>query len=182
MDKKDKQDHIQAKAYFNKAIEIDPQYPDPYFNRGRANAKLNHDDEAIENYNKYIELATKSGGQDAPVYDAYFEIGLIARKRARKTGKKEYWIQAETYFCSAIKNLVSRHESDWPKETPVYFYRASEAIFEQGGRKNKMRSLKYLHDGCIWEKRHATGGNMRCCRNEDMVRAKLGLKPTVDWD
>lgn len=182
LDKKDKKDHMQAKACFSTAIKIDPKYADPYFNRGRANAKLNHDDEAINDYNTYIELAFKSSGADAPVYDAYFSIGLIARKRAKTTGNKQYWVSAEKIFGLAVTNLARRPEGEWPKNTPDYFFRAAEAIYEQGGNKNKRRALKYLHDGCIVEKKHARGGNMRCCRNEDKVRGELGLKRTMDWD
>ena len=182
LDKKGTKNHTQAKACFSTAIKIDPQYADPYFNRGRANAKLNHDDEAIEDYNKHIELAFESGGQDAPVYDAYFSIGLIVCKKAKATGNKQYWVSAEKVFGLAINNLVRRHESDWPKKTPVYFFRAAEAIYKQGGNKNLRRALRYLHDGCIWEKKYARGGDMICCRNENNLRIKLGLEPKIDWD
>lgn len=59
-----------AIEYFNKAIEINPNYKYGYFNRANAYLRLKEYQNAINDYNKVIEL-------DPTCYEALFNRGLI---------------------------------------------------------------------------------------------------------
>jgi tetratricopeptide (TPR) repeat protein len=54
---------------YNKAIELDPNYADAYYNRGLAHYDLKEYERAIEDYNKAIEL-------DPNYVNAYYNRGL----------------------------------------------------------------------------------------------------------
>ena len=62
--------HDQSVLYYDKAIELNPQYVDAYNNRGEVYAGLGQNDKAIEDFNKAVELNPKD-------YRAYYNLGYI---------------------------------------------------------------------------------------------------------
>ena len=50
------EEYEKALVAYNKAIELDPKYPDVYYNRGICYRKLGEYDKAISDYSKSIEL------------------------------------------------------------------------------------------------------------------------------
>lgn len=60
--------HDQAIPYYDKAIELNPQYSDAYTNRGWAYGCLKQKDKAVEDFNKAVELNPKN-------YRAYYNLG-----------------------------------------------------------------------------------------------------------
>jgi len=70
----DRQMYDEAIAEFNKAIEIDPDFADAYYNRGIANSKKGNLEKAISDYSKAIEINPRDS-------DAYFNRGLVYHKK-----------------------------------------------------------------------------------------------------
>ena len=66
-------DYEGAISYFNKAIELDPNYPEPYYNRGVAKSRMGNYEDAIVDFTKALELN--------PNYlVAYYSRGVAKRK------------------------------------------------------------------------------------------------------
>ncbi len=58
----DKGDDDQAILYFNKALEINPNYAKPYFSRSQVFSKKKEYDQAIDEYNKVIGINSRFAG------------------------------------------------------------------------------------------------------------------------
>ena len=67
----------QAIVEFDKAIELDPNYPKVYANRGLAYSSLGEYDKAIADYSKAIEL-------DSNYAKAYYNRGLAYKSQGRE--------------------------------------------------------------------------------------------------
>jgi tetratricopeptide (TPR) repeat protein len=76
----DFQGAIQA---YNKAIEINPDYPDAYYNRGTAFADLAQNDDAIKDYTICIQI-------DPNYAKAYFNRGAVKLKHDRNEARKDF--------------------------------------------------------------------------------------------
>ncbi|NJL53817.1 tetratricopeptide repeat protein, partial [bacterium] len=50
-------DYGRAIADYDRAIELDPKFANPYYGRGLAYANLGQKTEAIANFERYIELS-----------------------------------------------------------------------------------------------------------------------------
>lgn len=163
----EKKDYMQAKLCFNKAIKIDPKYPDPYYNRGLMNELLGNLDAAMNDYAKYLELEFDISGKDASVYDAYFHLGLINSKRAGKTGNMQYFSNAVKLFEMARSNLIKHHGPR--KKVAEYNFHLASALCKIGGRDNKIRALQLLSDGCKL-------GDQACCDDMHDLADDLGVR------
>jgi len=71
---KEEEESGKAIADYNKAIELAPNHPSAYYNRGCAYAEIGAYDEAIADYNKAIELNPNDSL-------AYYNRGLACSKR-----------------------------------------------------------------------------------------------------
>jgi tetratricopeptide (TPR) repeat protein len=63
----------QALSEFGKAIELAPNWPDPYYQLGLLQDKLGQYDEALTSLKRYLTLAPDSGNT-AQVQDLYYKI------------------------------------------------------------------------------------------------------------
>jgi tetratricopeptide (TPR) repeat protein len=70
----DRQRYDEAIAEFNKAIEIDPDFADAYYNRGIANSKKGNLNQAISDYTKAIQINPNDS-------DSYYNRGLVYHKK-----------------------------------------------------------------------------------------------------
>jgi len=75
--------YTMAIACFNKAIELDSNFADAYYNRGNIYYNTGEFDKAISDYNKTLELNPKKIDAMVDIYTAY--------KTKNDISKADYW-------------------------------------------------------------------------------------------
>lgn len=93
-----------ALADFDKAIELDPSFADPYFNRARLSEGLGKDDQALKDFNQAIELR--------PGYaEAYFGRGALWAKQGMHDRAVADYTMAVQINPSLVQAFISRGNS-----------------------------------------------------------------------
>lgn len=98
----------QAIGYFNKAIELKPDYADAWGGRGMSYSSKGDFDQALSDFNKVIEINPESA-------KAYYWIGVIY-------GRKGDSDRAISAFNKAIER-DSKHAEPYVNRSLAYFYK-----------------------------------------------------------
>lgn len=108
----------EALANFDKAINIDPENPSLYYNRGLIHDQLGETDEAAKNYKKALEV-------DPKFFDAAYNLGAMYYNKGAEWNNmassyglneqakyKEATDKATEFFSKALPALENAHELD----------------------------------------------------------------------
>ncbi|HDR14971.1 MAG TPA: tetratricopeptide repeat protein [Desulfobacteraceae bacterium] len=144
---------------FSKAVEVDPLYADPYFNRALVYSKTDQYLEAVKNWETYIIYAKASKAPAAPYGEAYFNIGL----NYYRSGQPQQAVEAYT-------QAIAHDRRSAPEKLPRDLHHRARIYYEAGGEANKRRALDDLREAC------RMGDRMSCdmCKK---IAVELGLKP-----
>lgn len=136
---------------YAKAIELDPQYVDAYYNWAKINQDIGKAEEAIELYHKTLSLN--------PGYkDAYFNLGRLYQQE--NDADKAVWAYNQTIqtdpenpdlYINVIKSLTEAFQKDQAK---VVYAQAREKMvedFRSLARLNKESEVFYANLGDVYQ-------------------------------
>jgi len=100
---------------FQKAIDLAPNWPDPYFNLGMAQNKMEQYDDALKNLRSYLQLAPNAGNAQ--------EVKQIVNKIEYKKDKESQVKNAFELFsgkskCKIVKIVSQENIDENPKSDP----------------------------------------------------------------
>jgi tetratricopeptide (TPR) repeat protein len=94
-------DFTRAESIFNRAIDLDPEYADGYYNLGLVHSRQNRKSEAVENFLRVVKI---NPGDSA----AHNDLGVIYHSQGKTHLAKGHFIkalEANPLYKSALMNL-----------------------------------------------------------------------------
>jgi len=138
----------EAAEKLERAIEVDPEYAEAYYNYALLQEELDEPEEAAEKYERAIE-------HDPEYADAYYNYGLLLNgkldkpKEAAKMYEKAIEVDPEHANAHYNYGLLLKNELDEPEEAREKMEESVSLWIDKGVSQNALHDLKALVRLCL---------------------------------
>jgi tetratricopeptide (TPR) repeat protein len=175
-----------AVGYLQKAAQLQPDNPDPYFFLGQAFQGLNKNSEAIEAFRKSIALTLNPKRNDYQVANAHYRLGLTLVKTGLKVeGERELNIAADLK-ATAFRRDEARVEAFTANEgNKLSELVAAEGVMAEAPKMDVATQAAFKNDAEFYTKVvAATHNNIGLLRAErqDFIGAAQQFGLAIKWN